>query len=275
MSLARQLADAVSSGELTATATIKMWGKATIPDGWLECDGSAVSRTTYADLFAEIGTGFGVGDGSTTFNLPDLQDNVPVGKSGTKALGSTGGAASVSPSVTDNITVSDNIAVSSNITASDNIAVNKTGEASGSMTGAPDAGNLAVSVSGNVSVSNHTLSVNEIASHSHNYNAGGGGSARSASTGNTASTFSSGGAGGSGSHSHGSTHNLSGSMTGAPGLGTLGVTINDNIAVTKTGDVTLSGNVDKSGNVAKSGTVSVADITTLQPYQAVIFIIKT
>ena len=43
------------------------------PTGWLECDGSAVSRTTYAALFAAIGTTFGVGDGSTTFNLPDLR----------------------------------------------------------------------------------------------------------------------------------------------------------------------------------------------------------
>lgn len=46
------------------------YGGATIPEGWLECDGSAVSRTTYADLFAAISTKFGPGDGSTTFNLP-------------------------------------------------------------------------------------------------------------------------------------------------------------------------------------------------------------
>ncbi|MCW8965596.1 MAG: phage tail protein [Candidatus Pacearchaeota archaeon] len=43
---------------------------ASVPSGYLECDGSAVSRTTYADLFAVIGTTYGVGDGSTTFNLP-------------------------------------------------------------------------------------------------------------------------------------------------------------------------------------------------------------
>lgn len=46
------------------------YGGTTIPEGWLECDGSAVSRTTYADLFAAISTKFGPGDGSTTFNLP-------------------------------------------------------------------------------------------------------------------------------------------------------------------------------------------------------------
>lgn len=44
----------------------------TSPSGWLKCDGSAISRTTYADLFAAIGTIYGAGDGSTTFNLPNL-----------------------------------------------------------------------------------------------------------------------------------------------------------------------------------------------------------
>lgn len=43
------------------------------PDGWLVCDGAAVSRTTHAALFAQIGTAFGAGDGSTTFTLPDLR----------------------------------------------------------------------------------------------------------------------------------------------------------------------------------------------------------
>lgn len=44
-----------------------------IPTGWLECNGDAISRTVYSDLFSVIGTTFGVGDGSTTFNLPDLR----------------------------------------------------------------------------------------------------------------------------------------------------------------------------------------------------------
>ena len=46
---------------------------ATAPAGWLICDGSAVSRTTYADLFASIGTTYGAGNNTTTFNLPDLR----------------------------------------------------------------------------------------------------------------------------------------------------------------------------------------------------------
>jgi microcystin-dependent protein len=51
----------------------------TAPDGWLLCDGSAVSRTTYADLFSVIGTIYGSGDGSTTFNLPDMRGIFPKG----------------------------------------------------------------------------------------------------------------------------------------------------------------------------------------------------
>lgn len=42
--------------------------------GWLHCDGAAVSRSTYAGLFTAIGTTYGVGDGSTTFNVPDIDD---------------------------------------------------------------------------------------------------------------------------------------------------------------------------------------------------------
>jgi len=52
---------------------------ATAPDGYLVCDGSAVSRTTYADLFAAIGTSYGVGNGSSTFNLPDLRGRTVIG----------------------------------------------------------------------------------------------------------------------------------------------------------------------------------------------------
>lgn len=56
--------------DLDDAGVIKMFGGGSVPNGWLLCDGSAVSRSTYADLFSAIGTSFGVGDGSTTFNLP-------------------------------------------------------------------------------------------------------------------------------------------------------------------------------------------------------------
>jgi microcystin-dependent protein len=77
------------------SGVIKMWGGAAAPQGYLICQGQAVSRTTYATLFSVIGTQFGVGDGSTTFNVPNMQGNVPAGyKSGDPnfgTMGATGG----------------------------------------------------------------------------------------------------------------------------------------------------------------------------------------
>lgn len=74
---------------------VMAYAMTTAPNGWLECDGSAVSRTTYAALFSAIGTTYGNGDGSTTFNLPDLRgefvrgwDNGR-GVDGSRALGSS------------------------------------------------------------------------------------------------------------------------------------------------------------------------------------------
>lgn len=59
-----------TSSQSFLTGEVKMWPSNTIPNGFLLCDGSAISRTTYATLFAVVGTTYGVGDGSTTFNLP-------------------------------------------------------------------------------------------------------------------------------------------------------------------------------------------------------------
>lgn len=57
----------------TPAGAVQSFARNTAPDGWLKANGAAVSRTTYARLFAAIGTTFGAGDGSTTFNLPDLR----------------------------------------------------------------------------------------------------------------------------------------------------------------------------------------------------------
>jgi microcystin-dependent protein len=78
------------------TGCIIPWSDTSVPTGFLECNGAAVSRTTYATLFAITSTTYGSGNGSTTFNLPDLKDNVPLGRSNSAALASTGGANTVS-----------------------------------------------------------------------------------------------------------------------------------------------------------------------------------
>jgi microcystin-dependent protein len=97
----------INNGELLEggipTATIVPWSNASVPSGFLECNGQEVSRSTYAALFAIIGTTYGAGDGSTTFLVPDLQDNVPVGKSNNKALASTGGANTVAVTASGNV----------------------------------------------------------------------------------------------------------------------------------------------------------------------------
>jgi microcystin-dependent protein len=77
------------------TGLIIPWGSASIPSGFLECNGASVSTSTYADLFAVIAYTYG-GSGAS-FNLPDLQDKTVLSKSNTKSLASTGGANTATP----------------------------------------------------------------------------------------------------------------------------------------------------------------------------------
>jgi microcystin-dependent protein len=85
------------------TGTIFMWGgnSSALPSGWLLCDGAAVSRKTYATLFAVVGTAFGPGDGSTTFNLPDYRQKFPRGAINDAQRGGTGGSETPAVSITD------------------------------------------------------------------------------------------------------------------------------------------------------------------------------
>jgi len=116
---------------------IKPWGKATAPVGYVLCDGAAISRTDYADLFAVISTTYGTGNGSTTFNVPDLQGKTPQGYDGnTYNLAGTGGANTVTVAVTNNQAVS--------ATSTDTLAVSVTG-----------------------SIDNTSVSTAQLASHSH------------------------------------------------------------------------------------------------------------
>lgn len=81
------------------TGIVMPYAGASAPTGWLVADGSAVSRTTYAALFAVIGTSFGAGNGTTTFNLPNMKGRVPVGLDTTdtdfNTIGKTGGQKTV------------------------------------------------------------------------------------------------------------------------------------------------------------------------------------
>lgn len=81
------------------TGVCRMFGTTTLPGGWLLCNGAAVSRTTYANLYAVTGDRFGAGNGTTTFNLPDLTDRFIIGYDSTDTnfdvVGETGGAATV------------------------------------------------------------------------------------------------------------------------------------------------------------------------------------
>ena len=90
------ISTAVAAGLATInsviTGSIQLWPTASAPSGYLLCNGSAVSRTTYATLFAVIGTTFGAGDTTTTFNLPNYVDKMPIGAGTIAALAATGGS---------------------------------------------------------------------------------------------------------------------------------------------------------------------------------------
>lgn len=78
------------------TGSITMWATNTAPTGWLICDGAPISRSIYGALWGVLGTTYGSGDGSSTFNLPNLKGKVPVGRDATQtefdALNDQGGS---------------------------------------------------------------------------------------------------------------------------------------------------------------------------------------
>jgi microcystin-dependent protein len=78
-------------GNPAPTGVIVEYGGSAAPTGWLLCDGTAINRTTYAKLFAVIGTTYGVGDNSTTFNVPDRRGRFGTGANATFPRGTVGG----------------------------------------------------------------------------------------------------------------------------------------------------------------------------------------
>ena len=160
---------------------IKPWAKATAPVGYVLCDGTAISRTTYADLFAVISTTYGTGNGSTTFNVPDLQGKTPQGYDGsTYNLAGTGGANTVTVSVTNN-------------QAATNTVTNT----------------QAVSVTG--SISNTSITEAQLASHTHPGTSPPGGVW--SDQGNFLGESATGSTGSGTGHTH--AHTLAGSLTGS------------------------------------------------------------
>ena len=116
-----------------STGSVIPWSDGSVPSGFLECNGAAVSRSTYAALFAVIGTTYGSGNGSTTFNVPDLQNDNAMGKSPNKALASTGGADTVT--ATGNFSVSvGNTTLSTPTIASHSHSVNFRNKSGGGLT---------------------------------------------------------------------------------------------------------------------------------------------
>ncbi len=95
-----QRTGAASGSGVVYTGIISAYGAATPPLGWLACDGVAVDRTVYAALFSIIGTTYGIGDGTTTFNVPDMVSRLPIG-AGIIPLGTSGGVTSVTLSTSN------------------------------------------------------------------------------------------------------------------------------------------------------------------------------
>ena len=170
------------------------WYSDTLPSGgWLWQDGSAISRATYASLFAVLGTQFGVGDGSTTFNLPDRRGRVGVGKDNMGGTDAARMMVSLSGVTTSNSAVVTGLsstaslaigmsAIGANIPAGRTIASidsatqvtlsSGTSVTAGTATirfGAVDAQTLGSS--GGAAV--HTLATTQIPAHNHNFDAGG------------------------------------------------------------------------------------------------------
>mgnify|MGYP003111097990 CR=1 FL=1 len=201
------LQDIVNRSEVGA---IKPWTKSTAPAGYLLCDGAAVSRTTYADLFSVIGSTYGAGDTSTTFNVPNLQGKMPQGFDGnTYNLAGTGGANTVTVSVTNN-------------------------------QAATNATNQSVTVTG--SIDNTSLTTAQLASHSHSpvtntefmTRQGGPSSTR-------INDFGVVGSDGQGNYGEPSNTSNAGSGTGHNHTHTLSGTLTGNITTSLTGSVTASG----------------------------------
>ena len=142
--------------------TVSMWSgtAASVPTGYLLCDGSAINRVTYTDLFNAIGTAHGAGDGSTTFNLPNLRNRFVVGEGTSYALAASGGSANAT-------LVSHTHTVDSHSHSDGSLSVDNHSHGTG---------NLSVSShshgTGNLSIGSHNHGTGNLSVSSHSHNSG-------------------------------------------------------------------------------------------------------
>lgn len=178
--------DVGAAGVGNPAGAIVMYAGAVAPTGYLLCQGQAVSRTTYADLFTAIGTAYGTGDGSTTFNLPDLRVRLPIGAGTGKALGASDGVAEASRNANHSHSHGHSASASTS-TASANVSGSAssdpghthgglTGDAGshshGGATGTPSGSANAQNGTGQVVTgSNHTHSISSDGTHQHTISA--------------------------------------------------------------------------------------------------------
>lgn len=139
------------------TGAVIPFAGSTAPDGWLLCYGQAVSRSTYSALFALIGTTYGAGNGTTTFNVPDMRGRVPV------ALDNLGGSAASRVAAANALNVSGGEAAHT-LTAAEIPAHNHTYQARSTA----DTGTGIPIIASNTGTSNRTFTTDN--------NTGGGGS---------------------------------------------------------------------------------------------------
>lgn len=264
----------------TPSGIVSPFAGATAPTGWLMCNGSAVSRTTYADLFTTIGTTFGSGDGSTTFNLPNLNGRVPVGFNVTQAdfdfVGKSGGS-TTHTLTTNEMPSHTHIQNSHSHTGSSNSAGFHNHSASTESAGSHS----------------HTASTNTAGGHTHGGTNSGGSHTHSYNVGTTAATVTS--VSGSGVSSVGLAQRQTSSITSAQTTGSAGshthtidsagshshtVTIDDGGSHSHT--VTVDSNGDHSHTITVGSTTAVNQNAggglahnNLQPYIVLNYIIKT
>lgn len=165
----KAVTDALST--VIPVGTILPFAASHAPEGFLICDGRAVSRTTYADLFNVIGTTYGGGNGTTTFNLPDLRDEFLRGASPTRPVGTEEGWMTGSHTHTANIgsagehahSITVNAAGGHTHTASASSVANHTHSIT-----VNSAGNHSHSISESVAgAHNHSVTINSAGAHSH------------------------------------------------------------------------------------------------------------